>query len=88
MVSAYKKFEGNFAPSECKEKRVLQTMVSSAAITYFTGFAVRTIGLSTKGKAEKRTSLQSGLENLQLFGGSETELDQILKTNVDKHMRV
>lgn len=61
--------------------------MQTAAVTYFTGDAIRIID-TIKGKTDKRARLQSGLEQLQLFRASESMLDPILKTNVEKNMRV
>jgi hypothetical protein len=86
-VKAYTKFEMNFPCGNCPEKTKLQEHVQFGATTFFTADAVRVME-TIKGKSERRSKLQSGLEQLQSFGASETSLDAILKSNLDKNMRV
>ena len=86
-MKAYTKFEANFPGQGCTDKDTLCKIVQFGAITFFTADAVRVME-TIKGKSEKRSKLQSGLEQLQSFGASETSLDAILKSNLDKNMRV
>ena len=62
-------------------------MQETAALTFFTAKAVRIIE-TKQSKAEKRTKLQTALSELTNFRGSEEHVDAVLKTAVDKNMRV
>ena len=64
-----------------------KSVLKIAACTYFSGYAIRIIE-TTKGKTEKRSKLQQGLEQFQLYGASESMLDAVLKAQIDKNLRV
>ena len=87
MLKAYNKFQQNFDIQDGPLKDKMIKTVTSAACTFFTGYAIRIID-TVKGKTEKRAKLQQGLEQLQHFGGSESMLDAVLKTQIDKSLRV
>ena len=70
-------------PSYTKAIKVQQT----AALTYFTAKAVRIIE-QKQSKADKRTKLQAALSELANFRAEEEQVDAVLKTAVDKNMRV
>jgi peptidoglycan hydrolase-like amidase len=58
-----------------------------AASTYITGKCVRIID-AKQPKADKRTQLQSAMAELASYRASEEDLDAVLRTAVDKNMRV
>jgi hypothetical protein len=64
----------------------LNKTIIETAVTYFTGHAVSI--LETKDRATKRAKLQSALDKLNEAGGSESNLDSVLRTQVEKAMRL
>ena len=87
VMLAFEKFTNNFFigtwPAWAKALKVQ----SVAATTFFTAKAVRIIE-QKQSKAEKRTKLQAALSELTNFRGSEDEVHAVLKTAVEKNMRV
>ena len=87
VLLAFDKFSNNhFIGTWPAYTKALKTQ-SVAAATFFTAKAVRIIEVK-QSKAEKRTKLQCALSELTNFRGSEDDLHAVLKTAVEKNMRV
>ena len=87
MLKSFEIFESNFAVPCPAVKSAAVKAIQCAALTYFTGYAVNVIE-NTKNKQEKRQKLQTGLELMQASRANEDQLDTVLRTAVDKNLRV
>ena len=86
-MKSFEVFENNFSVPLPSVKAAAVKAIQTAALTYFTGYAVQVID-TVKTKQDKRTKLQAGLELLQSSRAAEDQLDQCLRAAVDKNLRV
>ena len=87
MLKSFDSFQKNFnlVDPDVRQKAVDTRRI--AAATYFTGHACSVID-STKSKSDRRTKLQGALSELAQWRASEEQLDAVLRTAVEKNMRV
>jgi hypothetical protein len=86
-LKAFDTFRSNFGIGEWPTFKSALKAQQQAACTYLTGKAVNIIE-TKQPKADKRTKLQAGLAELANFRASESELDAVLRTAIEKNMRV
>ena len=86
-MDAYEKFKANFSVGDLPIYTTAKTVIRTAATSYFAGLSVR-IMTSVSKSTERRTKLQNALSDLSKYGATEDNLDAVLKTQLDKSMRV
>ena len=87
VLETYEKFQKNFDLHDWPIHKQAIEKQRIAAQTYFTGKAVSIIE-TKQVKSDKRTKLQAALAELGKGRGSEEQLDAVIKTAVEKNMRV
>ena len=86
-MKTFEIFQSNFNLGDYPVKKLAIDTQRIAAVTWLTGQSVFIIE-KNKTKCDRRTKLQTALAELSKWRAAEEDVDGVLKTAIDKNMRV